>query len=246
MSTALANLEAIYSDAYAVYLWTDWGQTEYFTQVWLTSKIGDDNYTDYSLNSTYYGATAAIDDVTPLAALPVPFVATQLGVVDSWHRRLTNYGLGLSGFNGAEIESEYFIRLSNASAAIQALKPLAAQINPIVYVSLIRMIAPDDFWMSQANGDDANEEHSVAIHFTWMLNVPAVMAVLPQIEQALAPFNPVPHWGKLFTMDPCSTFLKHYSKLADFKALDHQLDPTGKFHNAFLNANVFVNCSVSG
>ena len=152
----MAHFEDIYNDAYAVYMWTDWKDPEMLTQV--SNKVGDTNYQDFSQVTTYHNATAATEDATPLAALPVPYVAPQSGVAAPWHRRLTNYGLGLSGFNGAEIETEYFVALSKAPAAIQALKPLAAKMNAIAYVSLFRMVAPDDMWMSTANGDNVNGE----------------------------------------------------------------------------------------
>ena|SRR3974377_71330 len=57
--------------------------------------------------------------------------------------------------------------------------------------------AADDLWMSPAYRRD-----SVAIHFTWKPEWPAVQALLPVIEKELAPFQPRPHWGKLFTISP--------------------------------------------
>ena len=56
--------------------------------------------------------------------------------------------------------------------------------------------------------------------------------VLPQIEAALEPFGARPHWGKLFTLSPAS-LQAQYERLADFKALLKQHDPSGKFRNAF-------------
>ena len=62
--------------------------------------------------------------------------------------------------------------------------------------------------------------------------------LLPLIEQALAPFNAVPHWGKLFTIPPRQLQLA-YDKLASFKELAGLYDPQGKFRNDFLERNIF-------
>jgi alditol oxidase len=43
---------------------------------------------------------------------------------------------------------------------------------------------------------------SVAIHFTWVRDTGAVMPVLAAVEEALAPWQPRPHWGKLFSLPP--------------------------------------------
>ena len=81
----------------------------------------------------------------------------------------------------------------------------------ILYYFLIRTVRGDDLWMSEAHDSNANanEENEnctksvyVAINFTWRLNVTAINKVLPKIEAALLPFNPRPHWGKYFKMDP--------------------------------------------
>ena len=53
--------------------------------------------------------------------------------------------------------------------------------------------------------------------------------MLPQIEMALAPFEPRPHWGKLFVQSPASS----YRRLPAFRALRGRLDPGRVFRNAF-------------
>src|SRR5579864_3416054 len=66
----------------------------------------------------------------------------------------------------------------------------------------------------------------------------AVSKLLPVIERELAPFQPRPHWGKLFTLSPGQLHSK-YEKLPGFIALSQRFDPTGKFRNEFLNTNIF-------
>jgi xylitol oxidase len=75
----------------------------------------------------------------------------------------------------------------------------------------------------------------VAIHFTWKPDWRAVRQLLPLIEKELAPFEPRPHWGKLFAMTPRA----QYQRVDEFCALARKYDPRGKFRNDFLDANVF-------
>ena len=62
--------------------------------------------------------------------------------------------------------------------------------------------------------------------------------MLPEIEAALAPFEPRPHWGKLSTMDP-GVVRSHYAHLPAFADLANANDPTGTFRNAFTDRYVF-------
>jgi xylitol oxidase len=59
------------------------------------------------------------------------------------------------------------------------------------------------------------------------------MKLIPLVEEKLAPFQPRPHWAKLFTISP-SNLQSQYEKLGDFKKLVAQHDPEGKFRNDFL------------
>jgi xylitol oxidase len=62
---------------------------------------------------------------------------------------------------------------------------------------------------------------------------------LPKLEETLAPFEPRPHWGKLFTLAP-SVLHSRYERYRDFITLAAQYDPEGKFRNAFMNENFFA------
>ena len=84
----------------------------------------------------------------------------------------------------------------------------------------------------------AYKRDSIAIHFTWKQQTPEVMALLPSIEAKLAPFEARPHWAKLFTVPP-SQLAKRYPKFADFQALLDRQDPKSKFHNGFIDLNIF-------
>jgi alditol oxidase len=115
-----------------------------------------------------------------------------------------------------------------------AVAALAKRIAALVQVSEIRTIAADRLWLSPSFDRD-----SVAIHFTWVPDWPSVKAVLPIVEAALAPFEPRPHWGKLFTLAP-SAVRDAYPRLDDFAALATRRDPGGKLRNAFLDRYLFT------
>jgi len=54
-----------------------------------------------------------------------------------------------------------------------------------------------------------------------------------RIEEAIAPFDPRPHWGKVSAASP-ERLREAYPRLDDFAALARDLDPNGRFRNAFL------------
>jgi xylitol oxidase len=129
---------------------------------------------------------------------------------------------------GAELQSEYLLPREQAVAALQSLRPLRAQIAPLLMISEIRTVAADDLWLSPAYERDV-----VALHFTWYRNWPPVREILVLIEAALAPFQARPHWGKLFITAP-PRMHELYPRLSDFAAIAAEYDPTGKFANSFL------------
>jgi len=53
------------------------------------------------------------------------------------------------------------------------------------------------------------------------------------VERVLAPFEPRPHWGKVFEMQ-APALARAFPRLADFAALRRRVDPDGVFGNAFL------------
>jgi len=74
-----------------------------------------------------------------------------------------------------------------------------------------------------------HERDSVCIHFTWKPLAAEVQAALQRVEAALAPFEPRPHWGKVFIGSPAAL----YPRLPEFRALRARLDPDRVFGNAF-------------
>jgi len=156
-----------------------------------------------------------------------------MGVSGPWYERMPHFKMGFTPSSGVELQSEYFVPRKNAVDAILAITRLGDQVGPHLLTSEIRTIAADNFWMSPCYKQD-----SVAIHFTWKQDWPAVSKLLPVIEKELAPYNVRPHWGKLFTVSPAD-LKKRYAKIEDFKKVAAEYDPKGKFRNEFLDLNIF-------
>ncbi|UWX55546.1 hypothetical protein NYZ99_03340 [Maribacter litopenaei] len=107
-------------------------------------------------------------------------------------------------------------------------------ISPQLFITEIRTIAADNYWMSPCYQQDC-----VAIHFTWKQNPKEVGELIKMIEAELNAFNYKPHWGKLFTISQ-EGLAKRYTKFNDFLALAKQHDPEGKFKNDYLNTNIYT------
>jgi xylitol oxidase len=220
------NVEAIMSSGYSVSLFTDW-QKNKVSEVWVKSRIVDGK--PATAKPDLYGATLAKKNLHPIAALASENCTEQMGVPGPWHERLPHFRMNFTPSSGKELQSEFFIPMSNAFAALKAINDLGDKWIQDLFISEVRTIAADELWMSPCY-----KRPSVAIHFTWKQNTENVMKLIPVVEQQLARFNPRPHWGKLFTIDPAQ-LRSRYEKAADFQQLLAKYDPKGKFRNEFLN-----------
>jgi xylitol oxidase len=224
------SLVDIMSGGYSVSLFTDW-QSDTINQVWVKSvvKAGE----TFEARKEYYGATPADRNVHPIIALSAENCTEQMGVPGPWYERLPHFRMGFTPSSGEELQAEYFVPLESAAAAIQAVAGLRDEIKPYILITEIRSIAADDLWMSPCYRQD-----SIAIHFTLKQDIAGVGQLLPKIEAALAPYNPRPHWGKLFAMDG-KTSQSRYSKIDDFRSLAMKFDPGKKLRNSFVEENIF-------
>ena len=223
------NFQAIMSAGYSVSLFTDWMNNK-VSEVWVKRRV-DQNPAD--LGSDFYGATAATKNVHPIVSLAAENCSQQLGVPGPWYDRLPHFKMGFTPSAGEELQAEYFIPRENAVEAIMAIEKMKDDIYPHLFISEIRTIAADNFWLSPCYHRDC-----VTIHFTWKPKPADVLALLPRIEEALAPFDVKPHWGKLFKIDP-SILHRRYEKFDDFVALAKKYDPKGKFRNEYLDLNIY-------
>lgn len=220
---ALANFQAIASSAYSVSFFTDYtGDT--IPQVWLKALDTEAPLPDL------FGATAATAAMHPLPDMSAENCTEQLDVAGKWLDRLPHFRHEFTPSNGEELQSEFLLPLEQAPAALQAVRGLADKLAPLLFVSEIRTVAADEFWLSPFY-----QQQSVALHFTWKPLQAEVEAVLPELEEALRPFGARPHWGKLFTPSQYD-FPSLYPRFEDFRALVQANDPSGKFRNELLDS----------
>lgn len=223
------NFDEIMSAGHSVSLFTDW-RTDKVNEVWI--KCREEEGERFATRPEFFGAKAATRHLHPIAELSAENCTEQMGVPGPWYERLPHFKMGFTPSSGVELQSEYFVPREQAVEAIRAVARLGKQINPHLMITEIRTIAADTLWMSPCY-----QRPSVAIHFTWKQDWPAVSKLLPLIEQELAPFGVRPHWGKLFTM-ATTVLAARYERLPDFKKLVNRFDPTGKFRNDFLNTTL--------
>lgn len=223
------HLTDIFASAYSVSLFTDW-RSPRIRQVWLKQRAGE--HDPPTPGTRWYGALAADGPRHPVPGLPAANSTRQLGVPGPWHERLPHFRLDFTPSAGDELQSEYLLPQRLAAGALRAIASIGDRVAPVLRISEIRTVAADDLWLSPSYRQD-----SMAIHFTWINDVPAVMPVLATVEDRLAPFGARPHWGKLFTTSPAAVS-RLYDRLPDFQRLLRSLDPDGKFRNKFIDTYV--------
>jgi len=213
-TTLLVQLEQIFDGAYSVSAFIDWqgGAT-----LWVKHRVGDTPFR--------FPGRPADGPRHPVSGQPASRCTLQGGVPGPWHERLPHFRAEFTPSVGDELQTEYFVPRTRAVTALRALAEMSTVISPLVQACEIRTISAEPQWLSPAADRD-----SLAIHFTWVPNTPAVLALLPRLEEAIAPR---PHWGKLFTVPP-TLLAARYPQWDAFKALLNEHDPKGVFRNDFL------------
>jgi alditol oxidase len=224
------NLFAILSAGYSVSLFTDW-RNKKITQLWI--KTQDENGTPIESAPEFYGARLATRNLHPVESQSSENCTPQMGVAGPWHERLPHFKMGFQPSTGEELQCEYFIPIEHAFDAIMAMEQLHEKISPHLYISEIRSIAADDFWLSPCY-----KKNCIAIHTTWKQDTVTVMKLIPELEEKLEPFHAIPHWAKLFTMSP-SGLQQRFEKIGKFRKLAQEHDPNGKFRNEFLDRYIY-------
>lgn len=218
------RFDEVTSAAESVSLFTDFGES--VNQVWLKSRVHPDRAVP--LRDDVLGAVPATRMLHPVSTLAPVNCTQQLGVPGPWADRLPHFRMDEPPASGNEVQSEYMVPRRHAVAALRAVREVADVIRPHLWISEIRTVAADDLWLSTAYGVD-----TVGIHFSWKNDLEAVARVLPIVEEALAPFEPRPHWGKMFNAT-VSELEARYERMSDFRRLVERLDSRGAFRNEFL------------
>jgi xylitol oxidase len=141
--------------------------------------------------------------------------------------------MGFIPASGDELQVEYFVPREHATAVIRTLRRNGDRLADILLMGEIRTVEADDLWMSPCYRTPC-----VAFHFSFKKDWRALRAILPGLEDDLTPFQPRPHWGKMFTMSP-DKIQACYPRLRDFRSLQKEHDPDGKFLNDFVERYIF-------
>jgi xylitol oxidase len=216
-----SNFDTVMSSAYSVSAFTDWLDPD--VMVWRKRRELTEP------EPQWLGARLADGPRHPIKVMPAGYATQQGGVPGPWNERLPHFRLEFTPSNGDELQSEYFVPRARAAQAIDVLRALGNRLAPVIQVSELRTIAADDQWLSPSQGRD-----TVALHFTWIQDEAVVRPVVAELEEALAPLDARPHWGKVFAAD-AATLAERYPKVKDFIALADRRDPDGKFRNAYLD-----------
>lgn len=219
----LGSLDEVMASAYSVSLMADFGNPV-IGAIWqkaITTPDADPAAAPLSL----YGGTWEDD-----ADLPADHnLNVRAGVPGPWSERLPHFPLDSQpSAGGDELQSEYFVDRRHGAVALEALRAMGRRISPHLRTAEIRSAAADELWMSPAY-----QRSSLCIGFTWRKHPDAVAALLPDIEAALAPYEPRPHWGKLFDLEAVD-LAGRFPRLLDYVDLVAAYDPDGKFSNPFL------------
>ena len=219
------NFEELMSAAYSVSVFTD--RAQHAAQVWLKQR------SDWPESpATLFGARTATRDVHPLPGLDPANCTSQLGVPGLWSDRLPHFRMEFTPSNGEEIQSEFHIPAACGPEAIRAVRQLRDRLSHVLQVWEIRVIRADSLWLSPQY-----RRASVSLHFTWKKEPDAVRRALVDVEAALEPFSPRPHWGKVF-LTGAAELAPRYERTGDFRRLIERLDPRGAFRNAWLERHL--------
>ncbi|WP_084963134.1 FAD-binding protein [Thermoactinospora rubra] len=193
-------------DGYSVSVFTDWN----VSRLWV--KDAGEPRVD---------APPADGPRHPIPGMSPEHCTRQLGVPGPWHERLPHFRAEFTPSAGEELQSEFMLPRNRADEALRALAEIGDRVRPVLHISEIRTIAADELWLSPCRGRD-----TVAVHFTWVKAPERVLPVIELVEEVLRPFDPRPHWGKVFTRFP--------EPEPRFRELADRFDPRGKFRNDLL------------
>jgi xylitol oxidase len=205
-----APFDELMGDGYSVSLFTDWRDTSAWIKRRTPLPEGD-----------WHGTRAADGPRHPVPGMPPDSCTEQLGVPGPWHERLPHFRADSPPSSaGDELQTEFLMDRAHAADALRELRAVRDRIRPVLQITEVRTVAADDLWLSPSYGRD-----SVAVHFTWVKDTEAVIPVVKLVEDVLAPFDPRPHWGKVFTRRPACP--------ERFRELVRRHDPEGRFAGDF-------------
>lgn len=221
-STVAEDGVALLSSAHSVSLFTTFATPGRLDSVWRKARLDQPARGDW-------GGRPADVAVHPIPRLPADAATPQLGVPGPWHERLPHFRADHVPSVGDELQGELFVALEDLPRAWVAVEAVAPRLTGALQVMEVRAIAADDLWLSPFR-----DRPSVAFHVTWVSDLDVVRPALAALEDALAPFDPRPHWAKVSTGPHRERFVAGNPGVAAFRALGERLDPGRCFVNPFV------------
>jgi xylitol oxidase len=225
LDALMADLDAVMAAGYSVSLFSDPFTPHRVDQLWIKTRGVD------APDGGRWGGRRADRAQHPVPGHDPAVTTEQLGVAGPWHERLPHFRAAFTPSSGEEQQSEYFVAREHGADAIAAVAEI--DLRGVLQVAEYRTIAADDLWLSPFH-----DRAALGLHFTWIDDDAAVHEAVTAVERALAPYDPRPHWGKVFRADPAAV-QSHYPRLEDFRALARRHDPNRVFGNDFLARFVY-------
>jgi len=215
------QLGEVMASGASVSVFTDFADPSRISSVWVKERLGHPS----TLAPCLLSHRPADHEVHPVPGIDPSATTPQQGTVGPWHELLPHFRASHVPSVGDELQSEVFLPRDAAAHLIPTLTAISDTIAPALMVHEIRAVAADDLWLSPMRGRD-----SVVAHFTWKPDVARAMAAIRAVEDALAPWEPRVHWGKLTATEELRAPDGVYD-LAAFHELCARLDPGGTFRN---------------
>ncbi len=221
-ATGLEHFDAIMGSAYNVSVFTTLNSAS-FGDAWVKRRMDE---SDPDLRR--FGGAPAVGPRRPVPGQVGKGCTVQGGIPGRWFERLPHFTPDVPpSSSGAELQSEYYVTRADGPAALRALWQVGSAVRGAMQICELRTVAADGLWLSPAG-----ETGMLGIHFTWGPDERAAHEACREVEQALEPFAPVPHWGKVSTL-PADVVSMRYPRMDDARTLARRLDPDNVFGNAF-------------
>jgi xylitol oxidase len=209
--------------AYSVSLFTTFQTPATVDSVWRKHR------TDRGPASTEtWGGRPADHPVHPIVGLDASSATEQLGRPGRWHERLPHFRAAFTPSVGDELQSEFLLPIESLREVWPPLCEGSGRFRDALQVMEVRTVAGDDLWLSPFQGRD-----TLAVHATWVSDWERVRPALTALEELVAPYDPRPHWGKVFAAWDAERIAAGYPQLPRFRDLADRLDPTGCFINDY-------------
>lgn len=229
VATGVGDLDALMAAAYSVSVFTTLS-SQGFGDAWVKRRMDEPE-----ADLTCWGGRPAEQPLRPVPGGDTTGCTVQGGVPGPWFERLPHFTPDVPpSSSGAELQSEYYVSRADGPAAAAALWEIGRELAGALRICELRTVASDGLWLSPAC-----QRGLLGLHFTWLPDVAAVQVACRRVEEALAPFGPVPHWGKVSSLD-LGAVAARFPHLEDACRLVTRLDPDNVFGNEVVDAYLRV------